>query len=428
MPLPERPPKSYVEIPDAVYGRTDSTSVQFVLHSPFMQRTTRIKQLGGAYLIFPDATHTRFSHMKGTAHIVRIRCEWLLARGQITQEESLNVQIAAALHDVGHDTFSHLIELLRGSHDEASVTMALGELAHYIVQQGGDPEFVAQILRREHPLSDLIFPLLGADKLDYLVRDALFAGKGLSRLDDLFTTHVRWEREVGIFALQKGVGLVVSLANRYWEQYSEIYERHSTRVFQRYLQELLRQMIVNDTTVNRRLHHAGEDGVMGAIGIWCEHNQGHECAERHERILGRDHPKKAVVFAPRPNMVPLRIKPTLAKVECSTDLVTRSEAWSADQLAALEGQIAVMLQVSPARVSLSPSPPARRWSVPKVQVQTGKDDIMLLGDIAPNMAASAQMWREMSCTVALSVTGDLRERVVGDARFIQDVHQLLLTT
>jgi uncharacterized protein len=209
------PTKGFVELRDAVYGRVDLTDLQHVLHSECMQRMSQIKQLGGVYLVFSSATHTRLSHMIGVAHVTKIRTRELVRQGIITKDEALNVEIAGLVHDVGHGVFSHLIEAIRGNHDDAGTRAVETVLAEPIQACGGNPAAIASIMRRDTSLADIVFATpLGADKLDYLVRDAFMANGDRLSLDDFFTTHVRWDHENGLYLLPRGLPLALATINR----------------------------------------------------------------------------------------------------------------------------------------------------------------------------------------------------------------------
>lgn len=418
------PIKAYVEIRDPLYGRVDMTSVQHVLHSAPMQRSARIKQLGGIYLVFTAASHSRLTHMIGSCHVGSIRAEWLLKRGQITKEEAQNVKLTSLVHDCGHDIFSHLIEAIRGSHDTAGIEIIQTDLAPSIYKDGGDPDVIVRLMQRKDPLSELVFSTPhGGEKLDYLVRDAYFAlGERLS-LDDLFTTHVRWTREHGLCVLPRGLPLIASTIDRYWYQYTELYERISTRLAQRYLQELLRQMIDLDPIVSQRLQRGGEDGVMGTIGYLCE-TQGLPCAERNERILLRTYPKKTLVYSPFPDRVPVRDKPTVRKLLCSSELISASEQWPVDHIARLEQGIAHLLGIPPTQVSVAPSPPARRWRVPDVKVQE-EGEVRPLVEIMPELTIASWRYCKMSQNIVIGVTNEHRERLVSSLELQEKIHDLL---
>lgn len=77
------------------------------------QRLRRLKQLGGAYSVFPAASHNRFEHCLGVAWLaqrfVRHLREKQPALG-ITEVEAVCVEVAGLVHDLGHGVMSHAFD------------------------------------------------------------------------------------------------------------------------------------------------------------------------------------------------------------------------------------------------------------------------------------------------------------------------------
>src|SRR5688500_8170699 len=85
------------------------------------QRLRYVRQLGLAYLVYPGATHTRFEHALGTWHLAGRTLALLQARGDLKAgqaREGRIVAVAALLHDIGHYSFSHALEVIGAPHDE----------------------------------------------------------------------------------------------------------------------------------------------------------------------------------------------------------------------------------------------------------------------------------------------------------------------
>ncbi|XP_062925474.1 deoxynucleoside triphosphate triphosphohydrolase SAMHD1-like [Mobula hypostoma] len=106
-----------------------------IIDTPQFQRLHFIKQLGGAYLVYPGASHNRFEHSIGVAHLAG-KLVKVLARHQpelqVDHRDILCVQIAGLCHDLGHGPFSHLFDRkfiskmrknLKWKHEDASVKM-----------------------------------------------------------------------------------------------------------------------------------------------------------------------------------------------------------------------------------------------------------------------------------------------------------------
>ncbi len=92
-----------------------------VIDHPLFQRLRRIKQTAFLHLVFPGATHDRFSHSIGVMHMSSKAFEPIvedfrstfgpksITPDQIDYFKRL-VRLTALLHDVGHGPFSHSLE------------------------------------------------------------------------------------------------------------------------------------------------------------------------------------------------------------------------------------------------------------------------------------------------------------------------------
>uniref|UniRef100_A0A9J8CHY8 HD domain-containing protein n=1 Tax=Cyprinus carpio carpio TaxID=630221 RepID=A0A9J8CHY8_CYPCA len=93
-----------------------------IIDTPQFQRLRHIKQLGGTYLVYPGATHTRFEHSLGMAYLAGRMIKVLqedqpnavekIKQDLIDEKDVLCVQIAALCYNLGHGPFSHLYEKL----------------------------------------------------------------------------------------------------------------------------------------------------------------------------------------------------------------------------------------------------------------------------------------------------------------------------
>ena len=59
-------------INDPVFGfiRIQSDLLYDILQHPYMQRLSRIKQLGVSNMVYPGAVHTRLNHSLGAMHLM----------------------------------------------------------------------------------------------------------------------------------------------------------------------------------------------------------------------------------------------------------------------------------------------------------------------------------------------------------------------
>jgi len=97
-----------LEIRDPIHGFIyREPKEKKIVDTRVFQRLRLLKQLALANLVYPGAMHSRFEHSLGAFHIAREISKRLLPNNESDQEL---VRLAALLHDVGHDPFSHVSE------------------------------------------------------------------------------------------------------------------------------------------------------------------------------------------------------------------------------------------------------------------------------------------------------------------------------
>lgn len=190
------------EIRDSIHGfiELSDEEMEIVDSAPF-QRLRRIRHLATTYLIYPSAEHTRFPHSLGVMHVATLIFDKVIqkqkrdgvldwSKDEIAAYRQM-LRLAALLHDVGHGPFSHsgdhLFHPSVGTHERMSAKIVEeSELAAKIDRIGRAHGFNAKnvaalikgvVFKAEEQLLTRIFASeLDADKMDYLLRDSLFAG------------------------------------------------------------------------------------------------------------------------------------------------------------------------------------------------------------------------------------------------------------
>ncbi len=171
-----------IRIRDPLRGTAQLTSLEEkLLDSVAMQRLRGIRQLAMAYLVYPGANHTRFEHSIGTLVLADKMCSEL----GISKEKTARVRLAALLHDIGHVAFSHESEAVFaeriGNHEEIGKKMVLqGEIAEILEKQFDPKEIVSMY---SSPLGEIITSDIGADRMDYLLRDSHYTGVAYGVID-----------------------------------------------------------------------------------------------------------------------------------------------------------------------------------------------------------------------------------------------------
>jgi HD superfamily phosphohydrolase len=144
-----------------------------IIEHPHFQKLRERKQLGVNYLVFPGAVHTRFEHTIGVLALAQRLCRI----HRLPDDDAKLIQAYAMVHDIGHGPFSHQVEpILIGDHHSKGLERIL-DMKDAIEACGCDSEHLIQMLQGDNPLAKWISDRnLGADKLDYLMRDALHIG------------------------------------------------------------------------------------------------------------------------------------------------------------------------------------------------------------------------------------------------------------
>ncbi|XP_072371323.1 deoxynucleoside triphosphate triphosphohydrolase SAMHD1-like [Scyliorhinus torazame] len=99
---------------DPIHGHIEMHPLLIrIIDTPQFQRLRFIKQLGGAYFVFPGASHNRFEHSIGVGYLAGQLVKGLQERQpelNIDKKDVLCVQIAGLCHDLGHGPFSHVFD------------------------------------------------------------------------------------------------------------------------------------------------------------------------------------------------------------------------------------------------------------------------------------------------------------------------------
>ena len=184
--------RSY-EVRDPIHGLIQLTQKELdLINTKAFQRLRRIRQLAMAFLVYPGTLHTRFDHSIGVMHIAGRICDRLKQRGEITDEDCKRVRLAALLHDIGHGPFSHVSEhlfdkylpmdgksALEKIHEKITVDIIRYNSEIGAVLGENEREFVVEMIGgaiKKDFRRDIVSSDLDADKMDYLLRDAYFAG------------------------------------------------------------------------------------------------------------------------------------------------------------------------------------------------------------------------------------------------------------
>ena len=248
----------YIHVPEEMMALIDAED---------FQRLRSISQLGHVTLVYPGARHSRFEHSLGVFHLAK-RFLLQLVRSdpplKIDEEDTKVFLAAALLHDIGHRPFSHILEEMRtsfASHEERGRRIIMDEKGGvYPVLKHGlgiDPARVANVIdyrnrhvdipERELTLANILSGTLDPDKIDYLLRDAMFCGVpfGESVNKDRLVNSITFDPIRRCPAItHKGVSAVEALIFTSYLMYRNVYWHHAVRsanaMFKRGVQDIMR--------------------------------------------------------------------------------------------------------------------------------------------------------------------------------------------
>jgi hypothetical protein len=238
-----------------------STAEARLLDLPVMQRLRRLRQLGLAYLAFPSAEHSRFTHALGALAMGTRAFDELFRSGEAFFDDAADaayqrrlVRAALLLHDIGHGPFSHSCESVFGVRHEARTSdlIALPAVARGIAELEVDAADVLGLIvgdpqSRYPALRELVSgPNLDADRMDYLLRDAYFTGVSTGRYDaEQLVASLRVlerDRRLVVGIDRRGIVALESFVMARYMMFASVYFHHTTRMFERVLHDVMREL------------------------------------------------------------------------------------------------------------------------------------------------------------------------------------------
>ena len=237
---------------DPVHGyiHVQDQMIWDLINSRWMQRLRRIRQLGGAYVVYHCAEHTRFSHSLGVYEIARRMCSEVPdIRDALNEKEKMTVMAAALLHDVGHGPYSHAFESISRTFHEAVTCRVIehdpeirGILEHACK---GMAKNVADVIRHKSAnplLSQMISSQLDADRMDYLLRDAYFTGTTYGTFDLERILRTLRVKDDQLMVKASGVYAVENYIMARYHMYWQVYYHPTARAYEAILRSLFRRM------------------------------------------------------------------------------------------------------------------------------------------------------------------------------------------
>lgn len=157
-----------IQLNDFLYGKMEMPKVfEDLLNTNALKRLAGVHQSGAIYLVNPDICHSRLEHAIGVMMLIR-----LLGGSELEQ-------IAGLLHDVSHTAFSHVGDYVFNNTEENyheqifDEVITNSEIPQVLTDHGYT---IGQIITGKFDILEQPLPLLCADRLDYTLRDGIYAG------------------------------------------------------------------------------------------------------------------------------------------------------------------------------------------------------------------------------------------------------------
>lgn len=250
-----------------------------IINSIPFQRLRCIHQLGLTHYIYHGAEHTRFGHSLGVMNfaskifdsiydrygdVIREKLDWGNDDFRINREK---LRIAALLHDIGHSPFSHASEDLfpkskGGKKQDHTVyserivaeTRIKAIIDAHTKSTGVSSGSVINILNKktlgntDNFLKQIYDGELDADRMDYLIRDSLFAGVEYGRFDfdRIIETLGVFEKDDGSLSLgieERGKHAAEGLILARYFMFLQVYFHNIRRIYDIHLLNLIKEIL-----------------------------------------------------------------------------------------------------------------------------------------------------------------------------------------
>ncbi|HET6671407.1 MAG TPA: HD domain-containing protein [Pyrinomonadaceae bacterium] len=267
--------------------RTDSDEgalMMRLIDAPEFQRLRRIKQLGLGLYTYQGAEHSRFTHSLGAFHLMTRVLDRLGEQHNIQPGDRTAARAASLLHDVGHGSFSRVMEKVLGFHHEAwTVQVVLSdrtEIGRLLRAHSPElPEKVAAIIEgkfKPAALAQLVSSQLDVDRMDYLLRDSLMTGAkyGIYDLEWIINALAIDEEGDRIYVAARGLYAVEEYLQARYYMFRQVYFHRSLRSAEAVLRSILRRALA--------LLEAGES-------VWHAPETAFEKVLRKEKLTIEEH-------------------------------------------------------------------------------------------------------------------------------------------
>ncbi|AOY78188.1 hypothetical protein BJL90_01290 [Clostridium formicaceticum] len=260
------------KVRDPLHGYIELTDDEMlIINHKVFQRLRNIKQLGTTYLVYPGATHGRFTHSLGVLYLSTKIFDIIMGKNssiitwdynEIKKQRQM-LRIASLLHDIGHSPFSHVGDNLFSpvikNHEEMSANLIintdLSEIIDMIGRKNGGFTYreIAGLIKGRIPSNYLLIKrvfsgdIIDADRMDYLLRDSLMLGVkyGKYDLDHLINSlNIIIDNNIPILSIEeKGIYALEEFILARHFMFTQVYLHKTRRIYDKILERSMQCML-----------------------------------------------------------------------------------------------------------------------------------------------------------------------------------------
>ncbi len=265
-------------IKDELYGTIEFNETQGrIIDSTEFQRLRGIRQMSVTNLVYPGANHTRFEHSLGTSHLASVIANRLIDDRDAREK----IKLFGLVHDIGHTAFSHegedVLKDYLGEHEK---------IGKKIIEKGGiadilDENYGAKNICDMFGKETIIEADIGADRMDYLKRDALNTGVAYGVIDTDRLVHTVRLSGKELCISEGGLEAAESLLVGRFMMFSTVYLHKTVRIATAMLHRAIRNSIEDGTIKPEEFIYMGDE-----VAYW-RMRDSRDGGEYAKRILER---------------------------------------------------------------------------------------------------------------------------------------------
>jgi uncharacterized protein len=278
---------------DPLWGIVDITDYLPMIDTPQFQALGFKYQLGTTSLLFPAATHTRKQHSFGSLKRTQDLAARWVGHGMITAEEAKTLTAFALWHDIGHGPFSHVVEAVTHEHfgrdHDENGAIIIRDLRSAVEAAGIDFDQLQKLFNHDNKLYLGVHDKnLGAEKLDYLSRDAYYTLGEKPGVE--YLAHHTYFIDGQLMVDEKVIDQAKSIQDFYVKMYKLVYLRKNAAIGQRIVQKMMAELMATAPLTEQALWALTDFGLMGLF----ETSPSPVVQDYYQRLMRRDLPRTAI--------------------------------------------------------------------------------------------------------------------------------------